>query len=88
MVEKTNKYAINFDLHMDLLTRLEFKFLFKKDIKCLYEIINKYLLEHGFEWVQGSGYFTINEISSEKLSDIIKDLYSNYDYLARYTRER
>ena len=53
----------------------------------MYDIIEKHLIDNGFEWVQGSGLITKDFISSRKLTDIVVELFDNNIWLGHFTRD-
>lgn len=82
-----HKYAINFDLHTGKNSEKELKEYVGISLKRMYEVIKKHLCDNGFEWVQGSGYITKNEITSRRLTTIITELYDDNQWLGYFTRD-
>ncbi len=82
-----HKYAINFDLHTDKDSEAELRLNVGISLSKMYDIIERHLLNNGFEWVQGSGYITKTSVASSELSKVIRKLYRDNDWLGYFTRD-
>ena len=87
MKSNKHRYSINFDLHTDKDSEKELKEKINISLSKMYSIIEDYLLNNNFEWVQGSGYITKEEISSKSLTNIITELYDQNIWLGHFTRD-
>ena len=82
-----HRYSLNFDLHTDKESEKELKSKVGISLSRMYDIIEKHLIDNGFEWVQGSGLITKDFISSRKLTDIVVELFDNNIWLGHFTRD-
>lgn len=79
---KLTKMSINFDLNIEELK----KHYPKQSYTTAYTDIRNYMLKHGFEHVQGSGYVSVKPMNKSSMATIIYQMSKTFPWLHKCTR--
>lgn len=82
-----DRFQVVFDLYTSKEYAKILKTKYKKSLSSMYNIIKRHFIKNDFSWVEGSTYFSNNEISPRKLNDIIDSLYEKNLWLSYFTRD-
>lgn len=71
----------------DLDTKALQEYYPKENWRDAYKVIKKYMRDNGFEWQQGSVYVSKNEISTRKVSQILRKMAQHNSWLHKCMRD-
>lgn len=81
-MDSSQKKGINFDLDTEALKR----YYTKGDWHNAYNDVRRYLGNHGFEHIQGSGYHSLEPMSEVKAMAVIKKMTKNFPWVNKCVR--
>ena len=82
-----SRYQICFDLLTDKETEKILKEKYNKSLSSLYDLLKKHFKKNNFLWVQGSVYYSNNNITDKKVEEIIENFFDKNLWMAQFTRD-